>query len=298
MSCACRSGRQVSGLNAPARAPRPPPASTAVEAAATAEGRATGHPVVSSEDVSADLLIKALAGGRATPTFHVFELVFALPRFAMYMAAPTGATAPAACVTFQVPQGVARVREWVNSTFNATVSVNADGGLDQGFSSLRDGTLLWIQMSTEGGGTVCIRAQDMELAGEVLQDLAAALGITELDSAVEFPQASLSSTRFHEIPPVECMLTRRLRTASLSSTRFPLWNACLRGGYVWRASTSHRRRSRRGSRAAAVRPPRDRRVAAAHEPPRATSACGRRRRWSCSGRCCSRWTSTTPRGSS
>ena len=36
-----------------------------------------------SKDIAATLSIKALAGGRITPAYHVFELTFQLPKFAM-----------------------------------------------------------------------------------------------------------------------------------------------------------------------------------------------------------------------
>jgi hypothetical protein len=40
------------------------------------------------------------------------------------------------------------------------------------------------------GGTLHVNTEDMELAGEVLQDLCVALQITELESIADFPQVS------------------------------------------------------------------------------------------------------------
>jgi len=141
------------------------------------------------KDVAAELQIKALAGGRATPTFHVFELSYNLPRFAMYVPAdPSKAQPPAAGVSFAVRQPSKRVRGWLFSTFNMESDSREDQPLDQGFVSLRDRRLLWIRMAADGGGTVHIHTEDIELAGEVLQDLCAALGVTELESTADFPQ--------------------------------------------------------------------------------------------------------------
>ena len=50
-------------------------------------------------------------------------------------------------------------------------------------------------MTSEAGGTVQIHTEDMELAGEVLQDLCAALGIAELESVAEFPQVTPEQTK-------------------------------------------------------------------------------------------------------
>lgn len=72
-----------------------------------------------AQDVAAELQIKALVGGRATPTFHVFELTFSLPRFAMYVPVDAAKAEQAqAGVRFVVGDVGRRVRQWINSTFN------------------------------------------------------------------------------------------------------------------------------------------------------------------------------------
>ena len=57
----------------------------------------------------------------------------------------------------------------------------------QAFTSLRDGRPLWLRMTNEAGGTMHILTEDMDLAGEVLQDLCTALEVVELESLAEFP---------------------------------------------------------------------------------------------------------------
>ena len=60
-------------------------------------------PLRPPKDVSAELSIKALVGGRATPMFHVFELTHMLPRFAMYAPAEgTSLIPPSSGVSFVV----------------------------------------------------------------------------------------------------------------------------------------------------------------------------------------------------
>ena len=62
------------------------------------------------------------------------------------------------------------------------------GPIEQAFVSLRDGKPLWLRMTGEGDGTMHILTEDMELAGEVLQDLCQALRAIELESIAEFPE--------------------------------------------------------------------------------------------------------------
>lgn len=57
----------------------------------------------------------------------------------------------------------------------------------QAFTSLRDGRPLWLRMTSEAGGKLEVLTEDMELAGEVLQDLASALQVVDLESMAEFP---------------------------------------------------------------------------------------------------------------
>uniref|UniRef100_A0A7S0L2Q7 Bardet-Biedl syndrome 2 protein homolog n=1 Tax=Coccolithus braarudii TaxID=221442 RepID=A0A7S0L2Q7_9EUKA len=161
------------------------------------------------KDVQADLNIKTLVGGRNAETCHVFEMVHRLPKFGMYMPVESrAAKAAVAGVSFQVKERSKRVKTWLADTFYlgssdglASVGSASNHGLkeddlEQGFVSLRDGQPLWIRMTSEVGCTVQIHTEDMELAGEVLQDLCSSLGITELESVAEFP---LEMEKFREV---------------------------------------------------------------------------------------------------
>ena len=163
------------------------------ESFAVHEKEPTGElcvPLRPAKDVSAELTIKALVGGRAMPVCHVFELSMQLPRFAMYLPVDSpAARAPAAGVSFVVREPAAKVKAWILATFNvASVRQASDDTIEQGFVSLRDDRPIWIRMTPDAGGTVQLRTEDMEFAGDVLQDLCAALHITELESSAEFPQ--------------------------------------------------------------------------------------------------------------
>ena len=150
-------------------------------------------PLTHPKDVPAELQIKALVGGRASQTYQVFELVFQLPKFAMFVQVEASAAKeykpPRAGVTFVLPGAQKRVRLWIASTFQTKdKQEDPNGPIDDAFISLRDGKLLWLRMTPEAGGTMHIFTEDMELAGDVLQDLCSALQVVEMEALAEFPQ--------------------------------------------------------------------------------------------------------------
>ena len=159
-------------------------------------------PLQPAKDVAAQLQVRVIAGTRAMTTLHVFELTHQLPKFAMFapLEVPKGgAGAPKAGVTCVLPGAAGRVREWATGSFHLAAPLDGGGGggggggkdgkdgLELAFTSLRDGRPLWLRMTAEAGGTLHILTEDMDLAGEVLQDLSAALQVVELESLAEFP---------------------------------------------------------------------------------------------------------------
>lgn len=60
--------------------------------------------------------------------------------------------------------------------------------IEQAFMSLRNDRILWLRMTPEAGGTMHVLTEDMELAGDILQDLCLALQVVELESIAEFPE--------------------------------------------------------------------------------------------------------------
>lgn len=144
-------------------------------------------PLRPPKDVFAALEIKALAGGRAMHTFHVFELSHSLPKFSMYVPAEQSAPPPVSGVTFALPNALTKAAKWLGGAFSIATPPEAEHrGFDHGFTSLRDGRPLRLRASAEGGGTFSILTDDLELAGEVLQDLCGSLGVSELESIADF----------------------------------------------------------------------------------------------------------------
>lgn len=151
-------------------------------------------PLRPSRDVAAEVQVKALVGSRgASAACLVLELSCSLPRYAMYVPAGAGAAeAPQARVSFSFRGDTERVGRWVEEAFGSGGAAGArlapsGSGQEVGLVSVRDGQPLWIRVSREGEGSIAIHSGSMEVAGEVLQDLAAALGLAELESDVDFP---------------------------------------------------------------------------------------------------------------
>ena len=44
-----------------------------------------------------------------------------------------------------------------------------------------------MDLTPDNGGTLTIRTDDMEVAGEIVQDMCGFLGVTELESVADFP---------------------------------------------------------------------------------------------------------------
>jgi Bardet-Biedl syndrome 2 protein len=120
--------------------------------------------------------------------YHVFELDYKLPKFSMYVPVKDFQKEPESSVRFRVNERVNRVAMWLNNSFNVGHKVDRQNLLDARFVSLRNGLLLAIHMTPENGGQLTIRVNNMEVAGEIIQDLCAFLTINELESVVDFPQ--------------------------------------------------------------------------------------------------------------
>lgn len=134
---------------------------------------------------------------------------------------PSPAGPPTACATFGVRAPVAHVREWVGATFGVSAPRDAAGGFDAAMTSLRDATPLWIRMreggSANGGGTVGIHTPSMDLAGEIVQEMAAALGWSEVRSVADFPEEMEQFRRTLETVD-ECNAIRLHMTAEIADS--------------------------------------------------------------------------------
>ena len=125
-------------------------------------------------------------GQRNASLFHYRELSFRMPRFSMYIPFPADKTAvtPESCVAFDLGDKASKLCDWINFSFNIKFEKSAEEPLSAVFQSLRDDTTLTISLTKSN---VKIHTNSMELAGDLVQDLADFAGATEIQSTASFP---------------------------------------------------------------------------------------------------------------
>ncbi|XP_072278942.1 BBSome complex member BBS2 [Pyxicephalus adspersus] len=145
-------------------------------------------PICPPKDVPVDLHIKAFVGYKSSVQFHVFELTRQLPRFSMYvLSSPTSSPEPSSYVTFSINERVQRVVLWLNQNFLLPEDTEVQSAPFQiCFTSLRDSGNLLINMKPNG--EITLRTDDLDLAGDIIQSLAAFLAIEDLPVEADFPK--------------------------------------------------------------------------------------------------------------
>ncbi|KAK9814709.1 hypothetical protein WJX72_010246 [[Myrmecia] bisecta] len=150
-------------------------------------------PLKLKKDVAVMLLVKVLVALRTSAVYHVFEEELQLSRYAMYASSVRGfVSEPESYVTFATSERVSRLAMWLEHSFPdwsasaAGVGPSSDS-LRAAFVSLRDGKPLIIAMTARAGGQVTIRTDSMELAADLVQEIAAYLAIEQLDCQADFP---------------------------------------------------------------------------------------------------------------
>lgn len=169
-------------------------------------------PLALPRDAVFDLHIKALVGHADSRQFHVFELTRQLPRFAMYavledwlpterrFAATAAAGRDRGPASFRRPQGWVRfelggerwqrVMLWVNQNFLLTNDLEPDAAEEMRefrmyMVSLHDGTHLELRYA--GGREVTLWAEQLAVAGEMVQSLGRFLNVGDLQTQAHYP---------------------------------------------------------------------------------------------------------------
>mmetsp|Transcript_9454 Transcript_9454/g.21644 ORF Transcript_9454/g.21644 Transcript_9454/m.21644 type:complete len:710 (+) Transcript_9454:98-2227(+) len=144
-------------------------------------------PLAPAKDVANDLFLKVFVGVRNGNLFYLKEQNYKMPRFSMYVPVPSGARVPDidGKVTFEIEHKVSKVAEWLNNSFNIQYEPAANSA-SVTFISLRDDKHLTISARDN---QVTIATENMELAGDLVQDLCDFAHITELNSTAIFPKA-------------------------------------------------------------------------------------------------------------
>lgn len=176
-------------------------------------GSSLSIPLKPQKNQASEMLIKAVVGLRSSVQDHVFEVAHTLPRFSSFVCVRPKDLAPKSSVTFHTSERVNRVVLWIHQAFalddssaapskppnmgGVSLSVTSDS-LHAGFVSVLTGEPLIIRMGPEHGGTVTIRTDHMELAGDIVQDLCKYLKISDLDCIAEFPEETAAFTQVLE----------------------------------------------------------------------------------------------------
>mmetsp|Transcript_23820 Transcript_23820/g.38039 ORF Transcript_23820/g.38039 Transcript_23820/m.38039 type:complete len:713 (-) Transcript_23820:128-2266(-) len=147
-----------------------------------------------AKDVQTMMHIKAMAGHSANSVqYHVFEVNHLMPKFSMYhfIDAQQLSRKPDGNCTFYLAERPSRVWSWLQRSFiNIDEQMPAARDttlLDVNFLSLRTGEPLCFSMTNEQGGKITVRTDDIEVAGEIVQDLCTFLQVNELESTAHFP---------------------------------------------------------------------------------------------------------------
>ncbi|KAJ8925470.1 hypothetical protein NQ315_009304 [Exocentrus adspersus] len=145
-------------------------------------------PLTLPKDNPVDIHIKALVGYPNSIQFHVFEITRKLPTFSMYAQKESVESAqPDGFVQFKVNERLQRICMWINQNFLFSSDIEFDSGpnLTLNLKCLRDGSPLI--MVFEISGKVVIHTNNMFLAADLVQSLAAYLNIENLESKASFP---------------------------------------------------------------------------------------------------------------
>lgn len=145
------------------------------------------------------MTVKAVVGHRSSTQDHVFEVDCRIPRFGHMLFTPLAniGDVPKAHCTFTTTERVNRISMYISNAFcadsdnpltadmmNATID-----GLKAGFVSIRpDRTVMVVEMVPEDSHyKMTLYCDDMELVGDIIQDLCRAIRIENLEALADFP---------------------------------------------------------------------------------------------------------------
>jgi len=144
-----------------------------------------------AKDVRTQMKIRAITGTSLNSVqYHVFELNHTMPKFAMYhqVEASSLEKLPEGNVCFQLQERPTQIWSWLQQSFinipEQQPPSSGDKQLNVAFISLRTGEPLCITMEKH---LVTISTDDIETAGEMVQDLSSFLQVSELESSANFP---------------------------------------------------------------------------------------------------------------
>jgi Bardet-Biedl syndrome 2 protein len=144
-----------------------------------------------NKNIAAAVLVKAVVGYPGSTQDHVFQEQYQLPRFSNFCPVPNGkAKEPSGKLVFTVNERANRVMMWISRAFylgNIGDLPKHLSGVDMSFKNIREeGKDLRLTMQGSEGGVMTIACDDMELAGDIVQDMCATLKIKTLEAEADF----------------------------------------------------------------------------------------------------------------
>jgi Bardet-Biedl syndrome 2 protein len=108
----------------------------------------TRIPIQPLKYVPAELLIKVIVGNKSSLSYHVFEIVQKLPKFASFLRYQGKVEEPDSYVTFAVSERVNRVIMWLNQSF--ILEKPLDNQLEETLYFPKEKKVLKIFMKSDG----------------------------------------------------------------------------------------------------------------------------------------------------
>uniref|UniRef100_A0A7S3VM43 Bardet-Biedl syndrome 2 protein homolog n=1 Tax=Dunaliella tertiolecta TaxID=3047 RepID=A0A7S3VM43_DUNTE len=142
------------------------------------------------KDVSVLLMLKVLVGTRSSTSFHVFELEIELPKFAMYANVEVNSLpTPESNVSFTMNERLPRIANWMENTFHVSCTCNTSPeGFKLHFLCLRNKLPMVIQATVVASSVqVSIRVDDIDVAGDIVTEIASGFGLANLSTVAHFP---------------------------------------------------------------------------------------------------------------
>nr|CAD7258626.1 unnamed protein product [Timema shepardi] len=137
------------------------------------------------KDVPIDIHIKSLVGCKGSQHYHVFELTRQLPRFSMYTLTTESSQPCDSFVSCFINERLQRIAMWLNQNFLLSEDLEVSFELKVSFLSLRNNSELTVTMFPDG--RLVINTEDIVLAGELIQSLAAFLNLEHVQVVAGFP---------------------------------------------------------------------------------------------------------------
>mmetsp|Transcript_41527 Transcript_41527/g.81439 ORF Transcript_41527/g.81439 Transcript_41527/m.81439 type:complete len:719 (+) Transcript_41527:72-2228(+) len=149
-------------------------------------------PLKPSKNMEMEVLVKAIVGHRSSIQDHVFELSHVLPVFATFVFVSRAQlkSEPSGFASFNVREAVSRLVLWMKQAFNMLQKQEFNTTSDSmfcAFTNIINDEVLIIEVTPDGDSSkVTIKTDNMELAGDIVQDMCKYLKIADLESVADF----------------------------------------------------------------------------------------------------------------